>query len=90
MDRPNVSLKFLRSLKEELKEYDDSHSILDIGSCGLYVVNGAFKAGHAATRWDLVVFLRSSYNLTKCVPAHGADYVHFTGSTLFSGLRTVE
>ncbi|XP_040359009.2 uncharacterized protein LOC120844468 [Ixodes scapularis] len=55
----NVNLKLLRSLKEELRSSDDSHQILDIGSCGLHVINGAYKAGHTATRWDLVTFLRS-------------------------------
>lgn len=83
MDGPNVNIKFLRSLKEELKELDDSHNILDIGSCGLHVMNGAYKAGHAATGWDVIAFLRSSYNLFKCVPARRADYITFTGSALF-------
>ncbi|KAG0412027.1 hypothetical protein HPB47_010844 [Ixodes persulcatus] len=58
MDGPNVNLKFLRSLKEELRASDTNHQILDIGSCGLHVVNGAFKAGHAATHWDLVVVVK--------------------------------
>ncbi|KAH8022063.1 hypothetical protein HPB51_021515 [Rhipicephalus microplus] len=48
MDGPNVHFKFLRSLKEELRESDESH-ILDIGSCGLHAINGAYKAGHVAS-----------------------------------------
>ncbi|KAM7281494.1 hypothetical protein ISCGN_006217 [Ixodes scapularis] len=84
MDGPNVNLKFPRSLKEELRASDTNHQILDIGSCGIQVVSGAFKAGHAATHWDLVVFLCGSYNLFKCVPARRADYIHFTGSALFA------
>ncbi|KAH6944218.1 hypothetical protein HPB50_002348 [Hyalomma asiaticum] len=68
MDGSNVNFKFLRSLKEELRELDESH-ILDIGSCGLHVINSAYKAGHVASGWDLVSFLRSAYNLLKCVPA---------------------
>lgn len=60
-----------------------SHQILDIGSCGLHVINGAYKAGHTATRWDLVTFLRSCYNLFKSVPARRADYVLMTGSKQF-------
>lgn len=83
MDGPNVNLKLLRSLKEELRSSDDSHQILDIGSCGLHVINGAYKAGHTATRWDLVTFLRSCYNLFKFVPARRADYVLMTGSKQF-------
>ncbi|KAH8033255.1 hypothetical protein HPB51_008654 [Rhipicephalus microplus] len=72
MDGPNV--KFLRSLKEELRESDESH-ILDIESCGLHAINGAYKADHVASSWDLVSFLRSAYNLFKCVPARHADFV---------------
>ncbi|XP_077511308.1 uncharacterized protein LOC144121784 [Amblyomma americanum] len=83
MDGPNVNLKFLRSLKEELREADNSHKILDIGSCGLHIVNGAFKTGHSATHWDLVAFLRGSYNLFKCAPARRADYTRYTGSVVF-------
>ncbi|XP_075556329.1 uncharacterized protein LOC142588454 [Dermacentor variabilis] len=82
MDGPNVNLRFLRSLKEELACHD-SRQILEIGSCGLHVVHGAFKTGHAATGWNLVVFLRSIYNLFKYVPARRADYIRITASTSF-------
>ncbi|KAH6933564.1 hypothetical protein HPB50_016336 [Hyalomma asiaticum] len=80
MDGPNVNFKFLRSLKEELRESDD---ILFIGSCGLHVINGAYKAGHVASGWDLVSFLRSAYNLFKCVPARRADFASLTGCSKF-------
>uniref|UniRef100_L7LUU9 Uncharacterized protein n=1 Tax=Rhipicephalus pulchellus TaxID=72859 RepID=L7LUU9_RHIPC len=48
MDGPNVNFKLLRSLKEELHESEESR-ILDIGSCSLHVINGAYKAGHMAS-----------------------------------------
>ncbi|KAH8025461.1 hypothetical protein HPB51_008376 [Rhipicephalus microplus] len=82
MDGPNVNFKFLQSLKEELRESDESH-ILDIGSCGLHAINGAYKAGHVASGWDLASFLRSAYNLFKCVPARSADFVSLTGCSKF-------
>ncbi|KAH8027108.1 hypothetical protein HPB51_002262 [Rhipicephalus microplus] len=78
VDEPNANFKFLRSLKEELRESDESH-ILDIGSCGLHAINGAYKAGHVASGCDLVSFLRSAYNLFKCGPARWADFVSLTG-----------
>ncbi|XP_075534296.1 uncharacterized protein LOC142568085 [Dermacentor variabilis] len=59
MDGPNVNMKFLREIKQELCESNDDRQILDIGSCGLHVVNGAFKTGHAATGWQLLEFLRA-------------------------------
>ncbi|KAH9362625.1 hypothetical protein HPB48_001278 [Haemaphysalis longicornis] len=83
MEGPNVNLMLLRSLKEEFAASGGSQKMLDIGSCGLHVVNGAFKLGHNVTNWHIVVFLRSIYNLFKNVPACRADYVGLTGSTLF-------
>lgn len=82
MDGPNVNLKLLRSLKE-FAASGGTQKMLDIGSCGLHVVNGAFRTGHNVTNWHIVVFLRSIYNLFKNVPARRADYVSLTGSTLF-------
>ncbi|KAH8022458.1 hypothetical protein HPB51_024557 [Rhipicephalus microplus] len=83
MDGPNVNLKLLKSLKQEFSASDGNQNIVDIGSCGLHVVSGAFKTGHNVTKWNTVVFLRSLYNLFKNVPARRADYVNFTGSILF-------
>lgn len=70
-------------VKQEFSASDGNQNIVYIGSCGLHVVSGAFKTGHNVTKWNTVVFLRSMYNLFKNVPARRADYVNFTGSTLF-------
>lgn len=83
MECPNVNLKFLRSLKEELAASDVHQNILDIGSCRLHIVSGAFKTGHDVTQWDIVVFLHSIYNLAQNVPARRPDFVSRTGSTVF-------
>lgn len=82
MDGPNVSLKFLKSLKQEFSASDGNQNIVDIERCGLRVVSGAFKTGHNVAKWNTVVFLRSMYNLFKNVPARRVDYVNFTGSIL--------
>lgn len=83
MDGPNVNMKFLREIKQELCDSSDSPQILEVGSCGLHVVNGAFKTGHAATGWQLVEFLRAIYNLFKCVPARRAEYARITESNIY-------
>ncbi|XP_070386228.1 uncharacterized protein [Dermacentor albipictus] len=83
MDGPNVNMKFRREIKQELCESNDGRQILDVGSCGLHVVNGAFKTGHAATGWQLVEFLRAMYNLFKCVLARRAEYARITGSNIY-------
>lgn len=82
IDGPDVNLKFMKGFKEELIESDGTHQIIDIANCELHLVNVAFKTGHAKTGWDLVVFLRGSYRLFKCVPAHQAGYIHCTRSAV--------
>lgn len=81
---PNVNIKFLCEIKQELCESSDGRQILDVRSCGFHVVNGTFKTGHAATRWQLVEFLWAIDNLFKCVPARHAEYAHITGSNVYS------
>lgn len=49
VDGPNVNFKFLRGSKEELTGPDETYQIIDVGSYGLHVVSGTFKAGRAKT-----------------------------------------
>jgi len=50
MDGPNVNLKFLRELKMYLKTETvaDDPELLDIGTCSLHVVHGAYKTAQIA------------------------------------------
>ncbi|XP_065298163.2 uncharacterized protein [Dermacentor albipictus] len=94
IDGPNVNMMFLREIKQELCESNDGRQILDVGSCGLHVANGAFKTGHTATGWQLVGFLWAMYNLFKCVPPRRAEYARITGSNIdplkFCSVRWLE
>lgn len=81
MDGPNVNWAFLRDLKQELK---GDVKLLDLGSCGIHIMHGAFKDGIQATEWPIVAFLRALYNLFKEVPARRSLYVQYSGSELFS------
>lgn len=85
MDGPNVNKKFFNNLKSYLKDNGNVNSpvILDLGSCGLHTVHNAFRAGIKATKWDIVSYLRSLYNLFKHVPARRADYTHYSNSKVF-------
>ncbi|XP_062541413.1 uncharacterized protein LOC134209440 [Armigeres subalbatus] len=80
MDGPNVNWAFLRELKLELKE---DTKLLDLGSCGLHIMHGAFKDGIQATGWPVVAFLRALHNLFKNVPARRALYVQYSESDVF-------
>lgn len=85
MDGPNVNHKFFKDLKSELEEESegDSPVLLNMGSCGLHVLHGAFKTAIKATNWSLISFLRCLYNLFKDVPARRALFTQFSGSEVF-------
>ena len=57
MDGPNVNWKFFRLLSEE----NNCKKILEMGSCGLHVLYGAFQTGHKAAGWKIADFLKSIY-----------------------------
>src|SRR5207245_1168219 len=57
MDGPNVNLKFLRLLKEEMQQNPNHPVFLDMGSCGIHVVHGAFRTGFKKVEWKLEKFL---------------------------------
>ena len=42
MDGPNVNLKLYESIAEERKEIEDYPALIDVVSCSLHVVHGAF------------------------------------------------
>ena len=54
MDGPHVNWAFHRDLEEYRKTEDpDAHSLINIGSCGIHVVHGAFHTGQSQTDWQL-------------------------------------
>lgn len=61
MDGPNVNLKFHRDLSDSLTKEPEERVLLDIGSCGLHSVNGAFKTGMKLTSWEISEFLSALY-----------------------------
>lgn len=85
MDGPNVNLKLLNDLNNDLQEHHDPSDpmLLNLGTCGLHNIHNAFKYGVKAAKWGLVEFLRALYNLFKNVPARRADFIQFTGSNKF-------
>ena len=63
-------------------DYDDM-TLLNIGSCGLHVIHGAFKDGCVACEWNLKHIFSSMYILFNETPARREDYVKATGSNVF-------
>lgn len=78
MDGPNVNWKFLRLLNE-----NEDVKLLQLGSCGLHVLHGAFQTGHKAAQWSINEFLRGIYWLFKDSPARRTCYKELTGQAEF-------
>lgn len=83
MDGPAVNWKFLRELKDEFQCLPSVQCFVDMGSCGLHVIHGAFKTGITASGWKVVTYLRAIYDLFKNVPARRADYMTFADTEIF-------
>ena len=52
MDGPSVNWEFFNSVSRK-REEDELPALINIGSCGLHVVHGAFKTGVEATNWNI-------------------------------------
>lgn len=83
MDGPNVNWKFYSMLTDEAKREHNSH-MLNIGSCGLHILHGAFKDGAVASGWQLDRLFSSLHWLFQDSPARREDYTKVTGNSLFA------
>ena len=95
MDGPHVNWKFLEMLIEDRKHADpDIPCLINVGSCSLHVVHGAFTTGASATEWKLDQLLRSLWYLSHDSPARREDFKETTGAYFLSisaqqgGLKT--
>ena len=92
MDGPNVNKKFFRDF---VHERDSSMpSLIDIGSCGLHVLHGAFRTGFEKTSWKIDRLLKSLWYIFDESPARRENYTLITGSQIFPlqfcGTRWIE
>lgn len=87
MDGPNVNFSFLREFKNYIDDEDSANKnpvlFIDIGSCSMHIVHGAYKTAHNKTDWNIIQFLRSAYYLFKDHPSRRSDYIHFSKATVF-------
>ena len=58
MGRPNVNWKFAQTLSKGRTENGLS-DLIDIGSCPLHVINGAFQTDSMAPSWNLKKILKA-------------------------------
>ena len=93
MDGSKTNLKFLQELKKGRAENELS-SLIDIVSCSLHIIHGAFKTGSEATDWKSDKVLNGAYKVLHDSPARRDDYHSISGSSTyplqFCGTRWVE
>ena len=77
MDGPSVNWLLLDLLKKQ-HEQQELPKLLNIGSCNLYVIHGAFKSVFQSVEWSIGKLMKASYNLFHDSPARRADYVTVT------------
>ena len=83
MDGPSTNWKFLDLIQKNRKE-NKLNELIDIGSCSLHVVHGAFKTGSDATEWKLDKIMKGAYILLHDSPARRDDYFDITGSKTYA------
>ena len=82
MDGPSVNLKFLQKVQDNRVE-NEQPAMIDIGSCGLHTVHGAFKCGAQSMGWKLKEILSGSYQILHDSPARRDDYQFVNDSVIY-------
>ena len=72
IDGPIVNWKFLKELVSYRCECQLSQ-LINIGSCGHHVINGAFHTGAEATSWDIKGTLKGTFQILHGSPARRED-----------------
>lgn len=82
-DGPNVNLKFLKDIQESVAFKSNDKRLIDLGTCGLHVINNAFKTSFKESNWKLDEYLQKTYYLFEYSPARREDYVSVGKENLF-------
>src|SRR5215467_2097308 len=72
MDGSSVNWKFHSTINDQMKR-DSNVSLIDVGSCGLHIIHGAFKYAVKACMWKVDKFLKSLFLLFTDTPARRED-----------------
>ena len=83
MDGPNINRKMLGLIVEDRNSNETYPNLLDVGSCSLHVVHGAFRTGMKQTGWGIDLLLKSLHSHLHETPARREDYTKMTGSEVF-------
>ena len=79
---PKVNWKFAVTLTKDRTENGLS-DLIDIGSCLLNVINGAFQTASMASSWNLKKILKTGWQIIHDSPARREDFMSVTSSSVF-------
>ena len=65
------------------REQEELSQLINVGSCGLHIIHGAFQTGATTTWCNIKGTLKAIYKLLFDSPARRADCISVTGSMLF-------
>ena len=82
VDGPSVNWKFFNSVTKK-REEDELPALINIGSCGLHVIHGAFKTGVEGTNWNIKKTFCSAFYILHDSPARREDYESVTGCSKY-------
>ena len=68
MDGPSANWEFFNSVTKK-REEDELPALINIVSCGLHVIYGAFKTGVEATDWNIKKTLCGAFYILHDSPA---------------------
>ena len=83
MDGPHVNWKLLDMLEQDQSSQDQYPDFLNVGSCSLHVVHGAFHSDMLKTSWGIDSVLKALHNLFSKSPAKREDFIKLTGTETF-------
>jgi hypothetical protein len=83
MDGPRVNWAFLDKFKAELDIDPGNAELLELGSCSLHIIHGAFQTGSKASGFDISHLLTSLYYLFHDSPACTQDFQKITSCTKY-------
>ena len=83
MDGPHVNWKLLDMLEQDRSSQEQYADFLNVGSCNLHVVHGAFHSGMLKTGWGIDSVLKALHNLFSESPAKREDFIKLTGTETF-------
>jgi hypothetical protein len=82
MDGPKVNHKYFNALLN-YREECELPKLIDIGSCSLHIIHGAFQTGATKSSWNVKKILKSTWQILHDSPARREDYETVTGSTTY-------